>query len=369
MGSGLLTVDAEDRITFVNPTGERIIGQAGKLVGCDLRSVFPGLPDRSEGDTPRRSELRYRRSDGTSLVLGCSFSLLEGGSGGRILIFQDLTEVKAAEERAHSNERLAAVGRLSAGMAHEIRNPLASIRGSIEVLARELTLSGDQDRLMRVILRETDRLNLLISDFLQFARPPEAKKQPVPVAELLAETTEAFSCRSKGGGPIELRVNAPVDLLADGDPAQIRQIIWNILLNACEAMPEGGCVDVRARRVESLAPGIAQGLSEGSRREDESGNPRGWIELCFADDGVGITADVLPRIFEPFFTTKERGTGLGLAVVYRIVEGHGGSVDVKSESGKGTVFTVMLPAFAPADFPLDGREGQRTAADSTEGRV
>jgi signal transduction histidine kinase len=122
----------------------------------------------------------------------------------------------------------------------------------------------------------------------------------VPVAELLAETTEAFSCRSEGGAPIELRVNAPVDLLADGDPAQIRQIIWNILLNACEAMAEGGCVDVRARRVESLDPGIAQGLSEGSRREDESGPP-GMDELCFATT-VGITADVLPRIFNPSST-------------------------------------------------------------------
>jgi len=343
MGSGLLTVDPEDRVTFMNPMGERITGRAtGDAIGRPLSSLLPalcGLPG-----TERRLEIRHTRLDGTALDLGCSFSNLGGEPGSRILIFQDLTEVKAAEERARINERLAAVGRLSAGIAHEIRNPLASMRGSIEVLGKELALSGDQARLMEIVLRETDRLNHLITDFLQFARPTDMKHQPVPVADLLLETAEAFTRRSEGGPPIDLQVQAPSGLVAEGDPARMRQIVWNLLLNALDAMPEGGRLHVSARAAEAAAKaGIAQGSGEADRKDEEGAGPSAWVELRFEDSGTGIAPDVLPRIFEPFFTTKERGTGLGLATVHRIVESHGGAIGVASEPGRGTVFTVRLP--------------------------
>jgi two-component system sensor histidine kinase PilS (NtrC family) len=369
MGSGLLTVDGEERITFVNPTGAQIIGVTGSVLGRPLREVLSTLPEHTRHGAVRRFEILHRRPDGETLLLGCSFSHLERQPGSRILIFQDLTEVKMAEERARSNERLAAVGRLSAGMAHEIRNPIASIRGSIEMLGRELALSGDQGRLMQIILRETDRLNALISDFLQFARPPETKRQPVALAGLLAETADTFSCRGAGEPPIDLRIEVPTDLLLDADPAQLRQVIWNLLLNARDAMPEGGHLQIAARRGDGPVPDIAQGISDESRRGRKGKTQGEWAVLRFEDGGVGIPPDVLPRIFEPFFTTKERGTGLGLAMVYRIVEGHGGAVEVESEPRRGTVFTVWLPVYEPVDPTREESENLPAAADRNEGRV
>jgi two-component system sensor histidine kinase PilS (NtrC family) len=358
MGSGLLTVDGDDRITFINPMGERIAGRPlAEVLGMPLPDLLPGLAARRAVKPGRRFEIELTRGDGATLHLGCSFSPLEGEPGGRILIFQDLSEVKAAEERALINERLAAVGRLSAGIAHEIRNPLASIRGSIEVLGHELALEGDQGRLMHIVLRETDRLNHLITDFLQFARPAEVKRQPVPIAELLLDTAEAFAIRAEKTPRVDLAVVAAPGLVAEGDPARIRQVIWNLLLNARDAMPEGGRLRVSARaaegqgegRPEGPDTGKAQGPDDPGRKAEESAGARAWIEIRFEDSGVGIPHDVLPRIFEPFFTTKERGTGLGLATVHRIVETHGGSIQVTSEPGRGSAFTVKLPRASVPD--------------------
>jgi two-component system sensor histidine kinase PilS (NtrC family) len=194
---------------------------------------------------------------------------------------------------------------------------------------------------MEIVLRETDRLNHLITDFLQFARPSEMKAQPVPVADLLLDTVEAFSRRSEGGPPVEARVVAPSGIVAEGDPARIRQIVWNLLINARDAMPGGGRLLVSARPV--VMAGSPQGSPGPGRKGEEGAGPSGWVELRFEDSGTGIPPDVLPRIFEPFYTTKERGTGLGLATVHRIVESHGGAIEVASEPGRGTVFTVRLP--------------------------
>jgi two-component system sensor histidine kinase PilS (NtrC family) len=340
--------------------GERITGcPVPEATGRPLGMLLPSLA-ASSGAT-RRLAIRHRRPDGVSIDLGCSFSDLGGEPGGRVLIFQDLTEVKAAEERTRVTERLAAVGRLSAGIAHEIRNPLASIRGSIEMLAKELSLRDDQGRLMDIVLRETDRLNHLITDFLQFARPAELKRQPVPMGDLLLDTAEAFSRRDGGGAPVEVLVQVPPRLVAEGDPARIRQIVWNLLINARDAMPDGGRLSVSARAVPADtpgdapagdgtpaagaidAPGAPQESAAAGRIGEEGSGLSGWVELRVEDTGTGIPPDVLPRIFEPFYTTKERGTGLGLATVHRIVESHGGAIEVASEPGRGTVFTVRLP--------------------------
>lgn len=356
MGSGVLTVDRSDHVTFLNPMGERITGQPiDRAKGRPLADLLPSLAGASLSS--RRIEVRHARPDGSSLDLGCSFSDLGGEPGGRILIFQDLTEVKAAEEHARINERLAAVGRLSAGIAHEIRNPLASIRGSIEILAKDLSLEGDQARLMTIVLRETDRLNHLITDFLQFARPSDIKRQPVPLADLLLDTLEAF-LRPDGGAPsVEARLEVPAGLVAEGDPARIRQIVWNLLINARDAMPGGGRLLVSARAIRPETPGETpadrsggagspQGSGGAGRKGEGGEGPSHWVELRFEDSGTGIPPEVLPRIFEPFYTTKERGTGLGLATVHRIVESHGGAIEVASKPGRGTVFTVRLPLYA-----------------------
>jgi two-component system sensor histidine kinase PilS (NtrC family) len=351
MGSGLLAVDADGRVTFINQTGETLTGRDhADVLGQELSSMLPALAGVPENVAePHRLEIRYAHPNGKLLFLGCSFSKLQGRPGSRILIFQDLTEVKAAEERARRNERLAAVGGLSAGMAHEIRNPLASIRGAIEMLSRDLQLSDYQARLMEIALRETDRLNRLLDDFLQFARPREVKRQPVPVAQLLADTVEVFLRQAETTAPVKPRVEAPIDLLADGDPAQLRQVVWNLLLNARDAMPDGGDLRITARRADPPGSGNPQEKEPQNRRESRDGCASGTLEICFADTGVGIPRDVINRVFEPFFTTKSQGTGLGLSTVYRIIEAHEGAIHVQSEEGRGSVFTVRIPLSPMSD--------------------
>ena len=345
MGSGLLTVDAEDRITFINQTGETIAGyESSRILGAELSWLFPELEDvRGISNIGQRLEINHRRPEGKVLFLGCSFSTLNDQQGGRILIFQDLTGVKAAQESAERNERLAAVGRLSAGMAHEIRNPLASIQGSVEILDKELALTDYQGRLMKIVLREADRLNLLLTDFLLFARPQEVKLQPVPIAELLTETAEVFHKRTGAEARIETQIDAPAEILVHGDPAQIRQLIWNFMLNARDAMPEGGRLRITVRPLDP--PERLKTQENGSENRIDTGGiaDRPTVELRFADTGVGIPRDSVGRIFEPFFTTKTAGTGLGLATVYRIVEAHEGTIHVQSEPGKGTVFVIRIP--------------------------
>jgi signal transduction histidine kinase len=193
----------------------------------------------------------------------------------------------------------------------------------------------------------------------------------VIVAELLFETAEAFALRAERTPHVDLDVEAAPGLVAEGDPARIRQIIWNLLLNARDAMPEGGRLRVSARAADDPAEGPpeapdagkAQGPSDPGRKAEESAGARAWVEIRFEDSGVGIPYDVLPRIFEPFFTTKERGTGLGLATVHRIVETHGGSIEVTSEPGRGSVFTVKLPRAPLSEQAAQG--GAREARPDT----
>ncbi|MFQ5459026.1 MAG: nitrogen regulation protein NR(II), partial [Myxococcota bacterium] len=345
MGSGLLTVDREDGVSFVNETGERLLGiSAAEATGRKLPELLPAIRNAPESRSrPSRLELQYDHPGGDSLSLGCAFSDLKGAPGGRILIFQDLTDVKAAEERARRNERLAAVGELSAGMAHEIRNPMAAIRGSIELLSKELHLTDYQDRLMEIVMREADRLNRLLTEFLQFARPQEIKSRPIAIADLLGETAEVFLQEEASRRPLEVQMDVPPNLFAEGDPEQVRQVAWNLLLNAREAMPGGGVIRVSAGEAKGPDPGLSQEFGGEFRNSRSNTGPSGWVELCFEDEGAGIPEKHLHRLFEPFFTTKENGTGLGLATVYRIVEAHGGSILAENAGGKGARFSLRLP--------------------------
>lgn len=351
MGSGLLTVDFEGRVSFINETGEKLLRvHAERIVGRDLSDLLPAILESPESATgSHRREIRYVRPGGDALFLGCSFSELKGEPGGRILIFQDLTDVKAAEERARRSERLAAVGELSAGMAHEIRNPMAAISGCIEMLAKELHLTGQHERLMKIVLREVDRLNRLVSEFLQFARPQEIKRRPIALADLLRDTTEVFLQEKESGALLEIQLDVPADLFADGDVGQVRQVVWNLLLNARDAMPQGGVIRIFARRCDSPEAGVSQESSEKVRKADRVAGSSGWVELCFEDEGIGIPEKDAHRIFEPFFTTKEHGTGLGLATVYRIVEAHGGSIHAEGGDGMGARFRMTLPLSALSD--------------------
>jgi two-component system sensor histidine kinase PilS (NtrC family) len=226
-------------------------------------------------------------------------------------------------------------------MAHEIRNPLAAISGAIQMLQREgeAGRGGEQSRrLMDIVLRETDRLNRLLTEFLEYARPGPLRREPLLVEELVAEVLAIFDASRCEGTVIGVQVEPGLRLRAD--PGQLRQLLWNLLLNAAQAMPEGGSIEIEA---QSSGP-----PQEGSGAGRNGGLEGGWIELGVRDGGVGIPAEALDRIFDPFFTTKPGGTGLGLATVHRIVEEHGGSIRVHSVAGKGTSFHVRLPRDAEA---------------------
>jgi two-component system sensor histidine kinase PilS (NtrC family) len=262
------------------------------------------------------------------MAVGMSLSFLRRGRGA-ICSFQDLTDIKRMEERVRQGDRLAAIGRLAAGLAHEIRNPIGSIRGSVEVLRESLAPQGDDRRLMDIVLRESDRLDAIIRDFLQFSRPPHLVRVPTDLTGMLDEILLMLSnhggLQDADAPRVQMRRDAAEPTVkADVDPAQMRQALWNLCLNAVEAMPQGGELRVGVRAVTP-----------------ESG--RAVVQVTVEDTGVGITAAELTQVFEPFYTTKPQGTGLGLAIAHRIVEDHGGEMQVQSEPYRGTRFTISLP--------------------------
>ena len=245
------------------------------------------------------------------------------------MIFQDLTELREMETRLKREERLAAVGRLAAGIAHEIRNPLASISGSIEMLREGKGVAAEDSRLMNIILRETDRLDGLITEFLQYVKPMKRRAAKVQMLDVLRETIEALRATDGGRDVTFVLPDGPLAAVR-GDRDQLKQVVWNLLLNAMQATGGKGRVEVRAT----------------NSRLGEQGEV---MLLEVRDDGVGIPPEEIGRIFEPFFTTKERGTGLGLAMVHKIVEAHEGHIEVESQAGKGATFLVVLPRWTKAD--------------------
>jgi two-component system sensor histidine kinase PilS (NtrC family) len=319
MTSGLLTLDPAGRVTFLNRAAEQLCGiNMSRARGRPAGELFPPF----EAETGR-GEVEYSRR-GEVLRLGySSFPLLveRGDRVGTAVIFQDLTRLRAMEEAVQRSARLADLGRVAAGLAHELRNPLASMSGSLELLRAQADASEDDRRLMGIVLREASRLAELVSDFLRFARPPPLRRAPADLAGLLGETLEVFA-----HDPVSARVKLVADLSparADCDADQVRQVVWNLLLNAAHATsgrPQGGTLRVSCAQ-------------EGER-----------VRVEVEDDGEGIPAEDLEKIFMPFFTTRERGSGLGLATVHRVVDAHGGTVQVSSVPGVGARFTVFLPA-------------------------
>jgi two-component system sensor histidine kinase PilS (NtrC family) len=293
--------------------------------------------------------MQFRNRSGAERHLGLAGSILwdeEASKAGHVLIFQDVTEVVAMERQLRQSERLAALGEMSANMAHEIRNPLAAISGSVQVLRAGMTaaeVDPERDRLMQIVVRETDRLSGLIQDFLHYARPRPPSFQPVLLDSLVEDVVRLIE--SALPETVHLRVEPGSGIFALADPSQLTQVLWNLCLNAVQAMPEGGELSVEVR---AAAGEPAQGLESGRRNGNEGGareetDPPRWAELAVADTGVGIPLEVQEHIFEPFFTTKKEGSGLGLSTVHRIVESHGGMLQVESEEGRGTTFRIHLP--------------------------
>jgi two-component system, NtrC family, sensor histidine kinase PilS len=333
--SGLVTVGRDGRVLTMNNAAADIIGRAAaEAVGRSIDEVMPGLVALrvAIGDGPvRRAEVAHTvvRGDGAreQRTIGVSLSPLVDSGGrviGRIVNFQDLTELRRMEAAVQRAERLAAVGRLAAGIAHEIRNPLAAISGSIELLAQGVEseaspprMSGEKAELMGIVIREVERLNGLITDLLEFARPRALEAQRLDVAATIADMVKVFENDKRlGGARVELRADEAV--MVDADPAQLRQVVWNLLRNAAEAAP-GEAIAVEVRGDGAFA----------------------WLTV--RDRGPGIAPEHRARMFEPFFSTKEGGTGLGLATVHRIVEEHKGVVEIESAPEGGAAVTVRLP--------------------------
>ena len=348
LNSGLLTTDSEGRVRSLNPEAERISGyELAEVLGRDLEEVLPGVREAlSVGrETPSGGRLRARLllapPAGQKRHLGLASSILRDGEGlasGWVVIFQDVTEVVAMEQELRRSERLAGVGQLAADIAHEIRNPLAAISGSVEML--EAGVDGtEQDlerrRLMGIVHREIDRLNDLITEFLQFARPAPAKRTPVDLGAVVEDLVGMFEATRPEG--VEIEVDLATRLTALADPTQVRQILWNLILNAVQAMPEGGCIRI------SVAEAGAEPQEAASEGRNEAKGGAGFVEVTVADTGIGIEPEVLERIFDPFFTTRADGSGLGLATVHRIVEANGGNLRVESSVGEGTVLRVRFP--------------------------
>jgi two-component system sensor histidine kinase PilS (NtrC family) len=351
--SGLITLSSIGTASFINPAAANILrAQPLEMLGRHVTEL--GFFTSEEWDAAREDLLRgtiVRREVDQFMAAGearsigfavSPLSTLDGHFSGYTVIFQDLTDVKKLEAEVRLKDRMAAVGELSAGIAHEIRNPLAAIAGSVQVLKGSKSLTPQEQRLMSIVLKESERLNKSISDFLRFVRPQEKRSGEFDVAASLAETLDLLSNSPElqPGHQIRREIHPP-SFLIDGDADQIRQVFWNLARNAVQAMPNGGVLTVRTVVREQA------------------------YDILFVDSGRGISPADLQRLFQPFRTNFPSGTGLGMAISYRIVQEHGGKIDVLSSEGTGTVITVTLPRRTT----LSAAKGQSLNPERSEGSM
>jgi two-component system sensor histidine kinase PilS (NtrC family) len=332
--SGLITLSPAGMVTFINPAGcfilhedaQSVIGHRIEQFGfytddewSDVRETFTTSPVvRSE-----KNDFHIADEARTIGFAVTPLNSIDGTASGYTLIFQDLTAMKKLEAELRLKDRMAAVGELSAGIAHEIRNPLAAIAGSVQVLKKSTALNPQEQRLMSIILKESERLNKSIADFLRFVKPQEKRPAEFDIAASLAETLDLLrhSPELGAGHRIEHNISPPAYTIV-GDADQIRQVFWNIARNAVQAMPDGGTLLVSTEIAADR------------------------YNIAFSDNGRGMNDADQRRLFQPFRTSFPSGTGLGMAISYRIVQEHSGRIDVSSREGAGTTITVSLPASA-----------------------
>ena len=336
--SGLTTTDPTQRILTFNRAAELITGipfrtAVGRPVSEVLQlpaSVMEAINSDLKATGARRHEFRYRPVDGRhELEVGLTATHLETprGRAGFLFTFQDVTIIKKFERDAAIQQRLAAIGEMAAGIAHEIRNPLASMSGSIQILRQELPLSAEQEQLMDIVLRESERLNTTIRSFLAYARPQRFQIARFDIRRALNDTALLLRNSAEVRDGHEILVDVPpTELWYEADEGQIKQIVWNLATNGLRAMPDGG----RLRLIAAFEPS-----SDG-------------VVLTVQDQGVGIPPEDLDGLFQPFHGTFAKGSGLGLAIVHRIVSDYNGEIHVSSQPGSGTTVAVRLPARAVA---------------------
>ena len=330
VGTGLIVLDRRHRVTAFNQVALDITGRIGATIlnaqwqevagdAIDPREIAASLdtPDAR----PVRRETTIHRPGGEGVPVSMTFSTLRSAEGDRlglVVACEDLSTIRRMEARMRHADRLATLGRMSANIAHEIRNPLASMTGAIEALTGSTGLiPEDREKLTAIVLRESGRLNRIVSEFLAYARPAPLAPQRIDLAEVLEEILVLLEHRPL---PPDVKLVRSFDrpLWMDADPGALRQAVWNLCLNAIDAMPHGGELLVGAT--------VADGA----------------VHLSIADTGTGIAPADLAHIFEPFYSTKPEGSGLGLAMVHRVARDHGGDVDVRTDEA-GTTFTLQLP--------------------------
>ncbi len=349
ISSGLLTVSPNGQVLFSNDAAQRILDLTSEhLVGAPFKRIFPTLdvliwPDATattaqDGpQAPARKEVIYRRPAGEELCLGYSVSFLKKDNGakrGWVFVFQDLTRLKSMEEHLQRLERMAYAGKMTAEIAHEIRNPLAAISGAAQMLQIEMAHGSFHAKLMNIVFREVQRIDNLITDFLWLAKGSQrsGRIEEVSVCALIEELFALLKAGDKLTDDHRLEKVFEAMPVFVMDPQHLRQVLWHLMVNAVEAMPDGGVLTVRvAAPKASPAPEL-----------------KTLIEI--ADMGPGIPEADRDRVFEPFFSTRKGGTGLGLSIVYQVMETLGGQVELKSAPESGTSFTLFFP-FDPV-FPL-----------------
>jgi two-component system sensor histidine kinase PilS (NtrC family) len=340
--SGLVTTDLDGRIFTFNFAAQEITGYREEMIrGKDASILFGDLKDHiaetvralEKGQNSPRFETNCLTSEGMRLRLGYSISPLSSESGdttGMVITFQDLTQVRSLEETSRRQDRLAAIGRMAASIAHEIRNPLAAMRGSIQMLRSEVDSDSSQAELMEIILRESDRLNRIITDFLNYARPRSLTQARVDVGDLLHQTFALMRHSPEISTNQSIVEELPKEpIFAEADEGQLKQVFWNLARNALQAMPQGGTL-----------------------RTTLESNSNNRLRISFTDTGRGMSPDQVEHLFEPFSSTTG-GTGLGLSIVYQIIRDHGGTINVRSRVGQGTTITVELPVAANGDGAAD----------------
>lgn len=342
--SGLATTDPQGRILTFNRSAAAITGvPAAAAVGRPAADVLQwpaafgaSLDGRLAAARVCRADYAFRRRDGTVIDLGLAAARLPlpDGGVGLLLTFQDVTELRRLERQARLQQRLAAVGEMAAGIAHEIRNPLASMSGSIQVLRHELPLSAEQAQLMDIVLRESDRLNETIKSFLAYARPQQLDVRPLDLRRVVQDTAALLRNSAEVRPHHTIDVDVPDRaVMFEADENQIRQIVWNLATNGLRAMQAGG----RLRLFVARGPDGPDGPRE--------------VRIGVEDEGRGMPEAEIDGIFQPFRTAFAGGTGLGLAIVHRIVSDYHGHIDVRSAVGRGTSVTVRFPATATRGLP------------------
>lgn len=349
LSSGLVMINPNGEVLFTNDAAQKILGlSSDQIAGRTIQNIFSTLDHRgwshrgpeSYRDKPEiltRKELTYQRSSGETLSLGYSVSLLHrenGGTWGWVLIFQDLTPLRAMEEHLQRAERMAQAGKMASEIAHEIRNPLAAISGAAQMLQHEMAREPFHARLMSIISREVRRIDDLISDFLWMAKGPQKSENVAEVSVSTAIDEVVSQLKAKDILNENHKVEKVLEILPTFlmEPLRLRQVLWQIMANGLQAMPDGGILTVRVAESQAEAPEQGETIIE------------------ISDTGIGLAEDNRARMFEPFFTSKNSGTGLGLSIVYQLMESLGGRIEANSDGQSGTSVTLFFPSSSA--FPL-----------------